>query len=73
MVVAAARFIDCEAQRITAREVEAWMSQSRSIVRLSAMEGLSVENLQALTIIVFHDASTTEPLFFFFNSTWYVD
>ncbi|MBE3048162.1 fungal specific transcription factor domain-containing protein, partial [Candidatus Bathyarchaeota archaeon] len=52
MVVAAARFVDCEALRLTVREVEAWMSRSRSIVRLSAMEGMSVENLQALIIIV---------------------
>lgn len=57
MVVAAARFIDCEAARLTSQEIELWMSRSRSIVRLSAMEGLSVENLQALTIIVFHDVS----------------
>jgi hypothetical protein len=34
------------------------MARSRSIVILSAMDGLSVENLQALSIIAFSDVST---------------
>ena len=55
MVVAAARFSENTNQSITAREIEVWTSRSRRMVKLSAMEGLSVENLQALIIIVYHD------------------
>ena len=61
MVVAAARFVDSETQRISVQEVDLWTSRSRSIVRLSATEELSVENLQALIIIVFHDVSIQSP------------
>lgn len=57
MVVAAARFADDANQSVSAREIDTWTSRSRRMVKLSAMEGLSVENLQALIIIVYHDVS----------------
>lgn len=62
MVVAAARFADDTNESITAREIEAWTSRSRRMVKLAAMEGLSVENLQSLIIIVYHDVSASIPL-----------
>ncbi|RSM14887.1 hypothetical protein CEP52_001101 [Fusarium oligoseptatum] len=55
IVVAAIRFVDCDSHQLSAQEVEIWMARSRSIVILSAMDGLSVENLQALSIIAFSD------------------
>ncbi|KAK7433050.1 hypothetical protein QQZ08_000523 [Neonectria magnoliae] len=55
MVVAAIRFIQPEAHGLSSRELEAWAKQSRSIVLLTAMDGLSVENLQALIITAFDD------------------
>ncbi|SPN99267.1 related to C6 transcription factor [Cephalotrichum gorgonifer] len=55
IVVAAARFVDSPGRGITGQEVELWTSRSRRIVKTSAMEALSVENLQALIIIAFND------------------
>ncbi|KAF4463470.1 C6 transcription factor [Fusarium albosuccineum] len=57
IVVAAIRFVDPDNHQLSAQQVELWMSRSRSIVVLSAMDGLSVENLQALSIVAFNDAS----------------
>jgi len=55
IVVVAIRFADCDSRRVTAREMELWMSRSRRIVLQYAMEGLSVENVQALSILAFSD------------------
>ncbi|KAF4968323.1 hypothetical protein FSARC_4268 [Fusarium sarcochroum] len=55
IVVAAIRFVDSNNERLSEREIETWISRSRSIVLLSAMDGMSVENLQALSIIAFTD------------------
>ncbi|KAF5988010.1 C6 transcription factor [Fusarium bulbicola] len=55
IVVAAIRFVDTENGRRSEKEIETWTSRSRSIVLLSAMDGMSVENLQALSIIAFTD------------------
>ncbi|KAF4984321.1 hypothetical protein FZEAL_472 [Fusarium zealandicum] len=55
IVVAAVRFVDCDERELSMHQVELWVSRSRSIVVLSAMDGLSVENLQALSIIAFSD------------------
>ncbi|KAF4438877.1 hypothetical protein F53441_12698 [Fusarium austroafricanum] len=55
IVVAAIRFVDGGTERISENDVEIWISRSRSIVLLSAMDGMSVENLQALSIIAFTD------------------
>ncbi|KAJ5652709.1 fungal-specific transcription factor domain-containing protein [Penicillium longicatenatum] len=55
MVVAAIRFARPEAHGLSAADVEAKAKRSRSIVVLNAMDSLSVENLQALTIIAFDD------------------
>lgn len=58
IVVAAIRFVDTENGKMSEKELETWTSRSRSIVLLSAMDGMSVENLQALSIIAFTDVST---------------
>ncbi|KAM5377893.1 hypothetical protein ACJZ2D_004797 [Fusarium nematophilum] len=58
IVVAAIRFVDSDNSRLTAQDVEFWMTRSRGVVILSAMDGLSVENLQALSIIAFSDMGT---------------
>ncbi|KAJ5949987.1 fungal-specific transcription factor domain-containing protein [Penicillium verhagenii] len=55
MVVAAIRFARPEAHGLSSADVEAKAQRSRSIVVLNAMDSLSVENLQALTIIAFDD------------------
>ncbi|KAJ4259718.1 hypothetical protein NW762_007649 [Fusarium torreyae] len=55
IVVAAIRFVDSGNGGLSEREIETWISRSRSIVLLSAMDGMSVENLQALSIIAFTD------------------
>ena len=53
MVVATIRFIEDDS--ITFEEVTRRSNRSRNIVVLTAMDNLSVENLQALTIIAFDD------------------
>ena len=53
MVVATMRFL--EEDGITLDEVTHRCNRSRNIVVLTAMDNLSVENLQALTIIAFDD------------------
>lgn len=58
MVVAAIRFVDTDNQQLSVQETELWMKRCRSIVVLSAMDQLSVENLQALSIIAFSDVSS---------------
>ncbi|OBS23953.1 hypothetical protein FPOA_04501 [Fusarium poae] len=55
IVVAAIRFVDSGSEKLSEKETEAWISKSRSIVLLSGMDGMSVENLQALSIIAFTD------------------
>ncbi|KAF9770880.1 hypothetical protein IL306_011509 [Fusarium sp. DS 682] len=55
IVVAAIRFVDTDNQKLSETELETWTTRSRSIVLLSAMDGMSVENLQALSIIAFTD------------------
>lgn len=58
IVVAAIRFVDSDSNKLSEKEMEAWISKSRSIVLLSGMDGMSVENLQALSIIAFTDVWT---------------
>ncbi|KAF4342640.1 C6 transcription factor [Fusarium beomiforme] len=55
IVVAAIRFVDTDNEKLSETELETWTTRSRSIVLLSAMDGMSVENLQALSIIAFTD------------------
>lgn len=56
MVVACVRFVE---SRMSMEEIEAWMTRSRNIVVLNAMDQLSVESLQALSIIAFTDVGLT--------------
>ncbi|KAM0236638.1 hypothetical protein ACHAP5_009274 [Fusarium lateritium] len=55
IVVAAIRFVEPGNQKFSEKDIETWISRSRSVVLLSAMDGMSVENLQALSIIAFTD------------------
>ncbi|KAH7140002.1 fungal-specific transcription factor domain-containing protein [Dactylonectria estremocensis] len=55
IVVAAIRFIKPDSHSLRPHDLDTWAKKSRSIVLLTAMNGLSVENLQALTIIAFND------------------
>lgn len=55
IVVAAIRFVQPEGQAFSSHDLESWAKKSRSIVLLTAMNGLSVENLQALIIIAYDD------------------
>ncbi|PTD03544.1 hypothetical protein HYE67_000922 [Fusarium culmorum] len=55
IVVAAIRFVDLGSEKLSEKETDTWISKSRSIVLLSGMDGMSVENLQALSIIAFTD------------------
>ncbi|KIL89514.1 hypothetical protein FAVG1_07094 [Fusarium avenaceum] len=55
IVVAAIRFVEPSSQNLSEKDIETWTSRSRSIVLLSAMDGMSVENLQGLSIIAFTD------------------
>ncbi|CAJ0548205.1 Ff.00g049590.m01.CDS01 [Fusarium sp. VM40] len=55
IVVAAIRFVEPSGQKLSEKDIETWTSRSRSIVLLSAMDGMSVENLQGLSIIAFTD------------------
>jgi hypothetical protein len=66
IIVAAIRFANPEAHGLSTVDVEAQTRTSRSIVVLNAMDSLSVENLQALTIIAFDDVGlfVPEPLHF---------
>lgn len=57
IIVAAIRFARPEAHGLSATDVESQTRSSRSVVVLNAMDSLSVENLQALTIIAFDDVS----------------
>lgn len=56
IVVAAIRFVDMPLS-LSVDEVERLTRQSRNAVRLTAMEHLSVENLQGLIILAFNDVS----------------
>jgi hypothetical protein len=60
IVTAAIRFVD-PSVAMSADEVEKVTRQSRNFVTLTAMEKLSVENLQALIILAFNDVSTPSP------------
>lgn len=62
IVVAALRFIQPEAHGLASLNLKAMAAKSRSIVLLTAMDGLSVENLQALIIIVFDDVRRTPAI-----------
>ncbi|XEV03740.1 hypothetical protein FSHL1_009027 [Fusarium sambucinum] len=55
IVFAAIRFVDSSSEKLSEKETQAWISKSRSIVLLFGMDGMSVENLQALSIIAFTD------------------
>lgn len=57
MVVVALRYVDDEAILPSPAEADAFIARSRNIVVLTAMDSLSVENLQALTIVAFDDVS----------------
>lgn len=57
MVVSAIRFAHPEAHGLSPVDVEAMVRRSRSIVLLTGMDSLSVENLQALIMIAFTDVS----------------
>ena len=63
IIVGALRFIDLSTCMISADQLPSIVEKSRSKVLLNAMSGLSVENLQALIIIVFTDVSrsATQP------------
>lgn len=61
IVVAAIRFRSSSNSIASQVETESRARRSRSIVVLTAMDNLSVENLQALTIIAFDDVSLTSP------------
>lgn len=54
MVTAALRFVDTPTS-LSASEVQRLAKQSRNAVTLTAMENLTVENLQALVILAFND------------------
>ena len=54
MVVAALRFV---ASEMPPWEIESLTARSRNIVVLTSMDGLSVENSQALIIVAFNDVS----------------
>lgn len=58
VIVAAVRLVDDEALRSRPDYVEQLISDSRDRVLLLGMDGLSVENLQALSIIAFSDVSS---------------
>ena len=58
MVVVAARFVDQEKQPGLAGDLDHLCSRARNAVLLTAMDRLSVENLQALIIIAFDDVSS---------------
>lgn len=62
VIVAAVRLVDDEALRNRPDYVEQLISDSRNRVLLLGMDGLSVENLQALSIIAFYDVSSLENL-----------
>lgn len=55
MVVAALRFVDNVGKRLSGSEMENMISRSRNTVILTAMDCLSVENLQGLIIVAFTD------------------
>ena len=60
VIVAAVRLVDDETLRSRPDYVEQLISDSRNKVLLLGMDGLSVENLQALSIIAFSDVSGFE-------------
>ncbi|KAK7219937.1 hypothetical protein V2G26_007940 [Clonostachys chloroleuca] len=55
IVVAALRFVDDPAIKLSAEGVERQTAKSRNFVILTSMDSLSVESLQSLTIIAFND------------------
>ncbi|EEY22855.1 conserved hypothetical protein [Verticillium alfalfae VaMs.102] len=55
MVVAALRFVDSAGMGLPQAELKTRATRSRNIVMLTAMDHLSVENLQALIIVAFND------------------
>ena len=59
MVVVALRFV---ASEMPPWEIESLTARSRNIVVLTSMDGLSVENSQALIIVAFNDVSNSRML-----------
>jgi len=57
MVFAALRFVTQDGKPLDADYVKDKTSKSRTVVVLNAMERLTVENLQALTILAFTEVS----------------
>ena len=55
ILVAAIRFVEGVERRLSVEDIDRQVQKSRNIVVLSAMEDLSVENLQALIIVAFTD------------------
>jgi hypothetical protein len=55
MVFASLRLVDNCDQRLSVTELDHWTTRSRDAVLLKAMNQLSVENLQALSILAFVD------------------
>ena len=66
ILVAAIRFVDGVEHRLSIADIDRHVQKSRNIVVLTAMEDLSVENLQALVIIAFTDVCIPQPFFLFF-------
>ena len=76
MVVAAIRFRYSDDSINSQAEAEAKAKTSRSIVVLTAMDDLSVENLQALIIIAFDDVShklNLQPIKTYEDTDWPLD
>jgi hypothetical protein len=57
IVVAAIRYVNQDIADLTPEETELWTENSRRTVITLAMNSLTVESLQALTIIAFSDVS----------------
>jgi hypothetical protein len=62
IVVAAIRFVEPGSPKLSEKDIETCVSRSRSIVLLSAMDGMCVENLQALSIIAFTDVCSSQSI-----------
>lgn len=61
MVTAALRYVDEGTRSMMRGQTDGIMKKSRNTVILMAFDGLSVENLQALTIITFDDVFSPSP------------
>jgi hypothetical protein len=63
MVASAIRYVDKTNNPLSAEEMQRRAQRSRNIVILTAMDHLSVENLQALIIVAFNDVSSLSLTF----------